>query len=283
LRDIYAKAFRTGKLFRRGRFARMGKVIMWRAFDGNLVPITLPLNNDKKKQMQEAYWDRMMKLIEEYMRKKRLQEKLDKIFSSSFIEEVPIPYLGVKLVRVWVVGDNIVLTSQFNDAEYDPKNGIEAQCANEMRMLPSEDEVHHVPWPTCTCGIYAYSMGTALNQVLLSSLADPDLYNIPFNVVVSLGGYVMHHKEGYRSSIAKIEAIVSPSNEWFVAGPSSMHPRSTPHLIKPGRYQNTLKKRGDYTVIDVRRIAEIYDVPIIHPYRLGDFEDKYKQRWGLGS
>jgi len=267
-------------------------------------PITFPRSDEFKMHMQQSYWEKMEYLIKEDMRKKRALEQVERYFTSPFIEDIAVPYLGFKRLNftgvvkqihnitmpklmklsdrdMWhldpasyrtpVPEDYEVLEATFVsqwDQSHWEGGAIEAHC-HEGGVTHDES---YVPHPMCTCGIYAYNYDhwdryqPIVHYGNVSEVA---------NVIISLGGHVIPYTHGYRASIAKIEALVSDTGYWAVGEESQFSgiiPVQHTHDVNRG-YE------GGSLAVPVKQIATLLDVPIISSKTLPRFFKEYNERW----
>jgi hypothetical protein len=257
--------------------------------NGYAEQLEFPRTEAFKRHMQHAHFEKVCILIEEDMRKKREQRQIAKFFNAPFIEDTPVPYLGFKRLNI----RGVTVSRQLSDPRFESgwdgsvweTASREAECNIHANALFSPNEVPHhpeyIPYPKCSCGIYTYNReyiwALKLGDDNSRRFGGPDSWTrvTPYpsfyeacNVVLSLGGYVQRYTQGYRSSIAKIEAIVTDpltTTGLFASKSMPVHPNSP-----------------NYKTVNYEQLAMYYRVPVITPDNIPDFMAEYEDRWRSG-
>lgn len=231
------------------------------------------MSDRQKRKEHRAKREKINKEYEEnMMRKKRRNKQIERHFEEPFVEDVVAPYLGFKRLQIIrrpvnaVPGHKFLYISGFNSTLWVPGEGLEAECkrawTGEDGKLPHNPE--HVPHPACTCGIYAFSYkGWIKNNGHASH--GPE-------IIISMGGYVLPHADGYRSSIAQIEAIIGKNAYRQI--------RSEPELM--ANMGGGTRRRDRVTYVGQEQLAKTYGVPLIKRDEVDKFVKDYNERWGIG-
>lgn len=228
------------------------------------------------RQKRKEHRAKREKITREYevekLRKKRRSAQIAKYFEEPFVEDVVAPYLGFKRLQIArrpvniAPGPKFLYISGYNSTLWVPGEGLVAECkrgwAGEDGTPPHNPE--HVPHPQCTCGIYAFSHeGWLKNNG--PSVHGPE-------IIISMGGYVLPHADGYRSSIAQIEAIIGKDAYRQI--------RSEPELM--ANMGGGTRRRDRITFIMQEEMARTYGVPLIKRDEVDKFVKDYNERWGIG-